>query len=155
MALSSSTSSAARTSLIYITLGALIVIWTGVWFAYLRNNPPHTVDAAQVPPVYYWCGGLGVTGIVLIVIGLTVGHIGRTARAADLPAAVATPPMVTGPGGHQMAAMPVEPVQPTAPPAPAPPPAAPPPAGQAPLPPAAAAAVGQQPGPGVVVAERR
>jgi hypothetical protein len=33
-------SSAARTALIYITVGALMVIWTGVWFLYLRTDPP-------------------------------------------------------------------------------------------------------------------
>jgi hypothetical protein len=73
------TSAAARTALIYITVGALTVIWTGVWFLYLRNNPPASNG------VYYFCGGLLLTGLTFIVIGLGVGQIGRSARNADLP----------------------------------------------------------------------
>ena len=40
MALLSKPSSAARTAVLYITVGALMVVWTGVWYAYLRNYPP-------------------------------------------------------------------------------------------------------------------
>jgi hypothetical protein len=80
----SSTSPAARISLIYITIGSLIVIWTGVWYLYLHNNPPVVTDAAHLAPVFYWVGGLGVTGAVLIVIGLAVGRIGTSARQADV-----------------------------------------------------------------------
>jgi hypothetical protein len=72
-------SSAARTALAYITVGALTVIWTGVWAVYLYNNPP----ATQI--VYYLCGGFLVTGFVLIGIGFGLGRIGRSARHADLP----------------------------------------------------------------------
>jgi hypothetical protein len=73
------TSSSARTALIYITIGAMTVIWTGVWFLYLHNNPPETNS------VYYWCGGFLVTGLTLIGIGFGLGQIGRSATHADLP----------------------------------------------------------------------
>ncbi len=73
------TSSAARTALFYITIGALIVIWTGVWYVYLYNNPPETHT------IYYWCTGFLVTGLTLVCIGLGVDRIGRSARHADLP----------------------------------------------------------------------
>ena len=73
-----STSSAARTALVYITVGALLVIWTGVWFVYLRNSAPE--NAAP----YYWCGGLVITGITLIVIGLGIS------RSADQPRTLIT-----------------------------------------------------------------
>ncbi|HYV34952.1 MAG TPA: hypothetical protein VE988_04555 [Gemmataceae bacterium] len=79
------TSSAARTALVYITVGALMVIWTGVWFLYLRNNPPNSSG------LYYLCGGLLMTGLTLIGIGLGVGQIGRSARHADLPAQEVVP----------------------------------------------------------------
>jgi hypothetical protein len=81
-------SSAARAALVYITVGALIVIWTAVWFVYLRNYPPETST------VYYFCGGLLATGVVLVLIGFGVGRIGRTARRADLPAEIAPPAAV-------------------------------------------------------------
>jgi hypothetical protein len=78
-------SSAARTALIYITAGALTVIWTGVWYLYLHNNPPETNG------VYYLCGGLLITGLTLIVIGFGLGRIGRAARHADMPTEIASP----------------------------------------------------------------
>ncbi len=81
-------SSAARAALIYITVGALMVIWTAVWFVYLRNHPPEN------SAVYYFCGGLLATGAVLMAIGFGVGRIGRTARHADMPAEIAPPAAV-------------------------------------------------------------
>jgi hypothetical protein len=39
---------AGRAALIYITVGALTVIWAGVWYVYLFNNPP-------AESAYYWC----------------------------------------------------------------------------------------------------
>ena|SRR5581483_2230869 len=84
-------SSAARTALIYITAGALIVIWTGVWYLYLHNNPPDTSS------VYYWCGGLLLTGLTLMVIGFGLGRIGRAARHADMPAEVSPTMAVAAP----------------------------------------------------------
>ena len=72
-------SAAARTALVYITVGALTVIWTGVWYVYLRNHPPENGT------IYYWCGGFMVTGITLTLIGLALGRIGRAAQRADLP----------------------------------------------------------------------
>jgi hypothetical protein len=72
-------STAARTALIYITTGALIVIWTVVWYVYLFNHSPETSAS------YYWCTGFLVTGLTLIVIGLALGSIGRSARRAELP----------------------------------------------------------------------
>jgi hypothetical protein len=83
------TSTAARTALIYITAGALTVIWTGVWYVYLHNNPPETSNP------YYWCGGLLLTGLTLMVIGFGLGRIGRSARHAETPATIASPLEVT------------------------------------------------------------
>ncbi len=74
---------AARTSLIYITLGALIDIWTGVWYWYLRTHS----EGDQHSGVYYICTGLMLTGTILIIIGFAVGRIGKEARHADAPPA--------------------------------------------------------------------
>jgi hypothetical protein len=81
MALLTQPSSAARTSLIYITVGALTLVWTGVWWAYLRHYPPDEVAGYT----WYICYGLMLTGGVVLVIGLAVGQIGRQARHAELP----------------------------------------------------------------------
>jgi len=71
-------SSTARISLTYITLGAMSVIWTVVWYVYLCNNPPESHG------VFYWCAGFLVTGLILILIGFGLGHFGRSAQRADL-----------------------------------------------------------------------
>lgn len=87
MPLMSQPSSAAKTSLAYITLGALLIVWTAIWYFYLRDT------AAEVPlRTWYINYGLLATGVVLLVIGLAVGQIGRSARHAELP-----PPEVTRP----------------------------------------------------------
>jgi hypothetical protein len=72
--------SAGRAALIYITLGALAVIWAGVWYVYLFNNPP-------TESAYYWCTGFLVTGLIMVLIGSGLGMISRSAQHADLPPA--------------------------------------------------------------------
>jgi len=64
-------------SLIYITVGCLTMVWTGVWYFYLMNHPTSNES------VYYWNTGLALTGLTLVIIGLTIGHIGRSARQAE------------------------------------------------------------------------
>jgi hypothetical protein len=98
-------SSAARTALIYITVGALIVIWTGVWFVYLRNNPPETTN------VYYLIGGLAVTGATFLGIGFGLGRIGRAARHADMPAEVTPSALSVPPASPAASAIPVAPAR--------------------------------------------
>jgi len=78
-------SSAAPASLFYITIGALLSVWSGIWFMYLRNNPPtHQV-------YHYLCAGFLGTGLVLMAIGFTLGPLSRWARHAELPPPEATP----------------------------------------------------------------
>ncbi len=72
-------SSSAPTSLFYITIGALMTVWSAIWFFYLsRNESDHQI-------VYYLCTGFLVTGLVLITIGFLIGPLGRHARKAELP----------------------------------------------------------------------
>lgn len=71
---------AGRAAVIYITVGALTVIWTGVWYVSLFNNPP-------TGSAYYWCTGFLVTGLVMMLIGAGLGMISRSARHADQPLA--------------------------------------------------------------------
>jgi hypothetical protein len=74
-------SKAARAALIYITLGALLTVWTIIWYLYLRNI---SGDSAS-PSIFYFCYGLFFSGLVLMMIGFAVGRIGRAARHAELP----------------------------------------------------------------------
>jgi hypothetical protein len=73
-------SQAARTSLAYITIGSLVMVWTAIWYWYLRANPEGVLLRT-----WYICTGLFISGVVLLVIGLAVGQIGRSARHAELP----------------------------------------------------------------------
>jgi len=69
-------------SLIYITVGVLIDVWTGASLIYY---PPTT------PWGHFLVVGFLITGLSLLIIGLTLGHIGRAARHAELPPAEVTP----------------------------------------------------------------
>ena len=92
------TSSAARTSLAYITVGALLVIWMGVWGVYLLNNVPDREG------LRYLCLGLLISGMALIVIGLATGRIGGAARNADAIQAVIAPPPADLPDSQPLTA---------------------------------------------------
>jgi len=72
-------SASAQAALIYVTVGALILVWTTVWYFYLQT----AADTSR--GLYFLCAGSFMTGLVLLVIGLGVGHIGRSARQADSP----------------------------------------------------------------------
>jgi hypothetical protein len=80
MSILSKPSGAARTSITYITAGALIDVWTVIYWVYLNRHPEGHSDAS-----YYWVYGFFFTGLVLLVIGLALGRIGRAARHAELP----------------------------------------------------------------------
>jgi hypothetical protein len=81
MSILTTPSSAFPVSLVYITVGTLIDIWTlvGLWF-----YPPQTNWG------YFWAVGFLVTGLALLLIGLFLGPIGRAARHAELPPAEVT-----------------------------------------------------------------
>ena len=69
--------SSATTSLIYLTLGGLIDVWSIVYFFYLRNHGGTDI-------AYLYVYGFIFTGVVLFLIGLAVGRIGYSARSAEV-----------------------------------------------------------------------
>jgi RsiW-degrading membrane proteinase PrsW (M82 family) len=79
MPLLSKPSNAAKAAVKFITIGALIAVWSGIWFYYMNKHSPSS-DLA-----WYFCLGFMLTGLVLLVIGLAIGQIGRAARNAELP----------------------------------------------------------------------
>jgi hypothetical protein len=100
-------SSAARISIMYITVGSLIDVWALVYWIYLSRHPDSASDSA-----YYWVYGFFFSGLVLGVIGLALGHIGRSARRVELPPAVppeptAEPPAAAIPPGAAIPGSPV------------------------------------------------
>jgi hypothetical protein len=87
-AILSKPSSAAPASIVYITLGSLLTVWSVIWYVYLRNNPP----SHQV--IHYLCYGFLGTGLVLLGIGFALGPLARMARHAELPPSEVTPEVV-------------------------------------------------------------
>lgn len=113
-----------RTALAYITVGALMDVWTAVWYFSFVRGSGHDISNTT----WFWLLGLFLTGLTLIVLGLALGPIGQAARRAELPppeaahaeavvqqTAAANPPPVVGypPPG-------LAPAQPAVPPAAAP-----------------------------------
>ena len=97
MRLYNQSSTTARTALVYITVGALTVIWAGVWCVALYNHPSETSTA------YYWCAGFIVTGLALVLLGVVIGRIGQPNQLTGLPpegvpiAVVTAQPTATAP----------------------------------------------------------
>jgi hypothetical protein len=70
-------SEAPRTALSYITIGAILTIWAAVWMWQFPATDSRFLRVL--------CYGILGTGIALLVIGFSVGPLGRAARHADLP----------------------------------------------------------------------
>jgi len=64
----------------YITVGAIMAVWAAVSYYFLQQHatPPESHS-------YFWCYGFFFTGLALLIIGITLGRIGRSARIAELP----------------------------------------------------------------------
>ena len=80
-----------KVALVYVTVGALIDVWTAVYyfaFGRYRMNSGNPVDENHT---WFWVVGFFLTGLVLIILGLVLGPLGRAAREAELP-----PPEATG-----------------------------------------------------------
>jgi len=68
-----------RLAVTYVTIGALIDVWTGVWyysFARADGLPPNQ---------WFWVTGFFLTGLTLMIIGLLIGPLGQYARKSELP----------------------------------------------------------------------
>ncbi|WP_020468940.1 hypothetical protein [Zavarzinella formosa] len=85
MAILTRPSFAPSTAIIYITVGALIDVWTAVYyFTYMRG-------ATDTGNSGFWVSGLFLTGFILMAIGFFLGRIGRAARQVEMPPAEVTP----------------------------------------------------------------
>ena len=83
MAMMTQPSFGPRTAVMYVTTGALLVVWTGVW--YVSNH-----NGASPQMTSFWIPGLFLSGLALLAIGMFLGPLGRAARKAELPPAEAT-----------------------------------------------------------------
>lgn len=97
-----------RTALGYVTVGALMCVWTGVWY--------WTRETEITRSAWFWVAGFFLTGVTLVILGMVLGPLGRVARRAELPpsealraetaiqqTAAANPPAVVMPAQGQPA----------------------------------------------------
>lgn len=113
-------SKAALLAITFVTLGALIMVNTAIYYLYASNHQPAPGDSYS-----YWCASFFFSGLTLFVIGFGLGRIGRSARRAELPpevsaSEVTAQPAVTAPpaqalNGQVVPGQVVVPGQPTAP----------------------------------------
>ena len=76
-----------RVAITYITVGALLGVWTAVWyFTFARDDQGYIARNT-----WFWLTGFFLTGLTLIIIGILIGEIGRKARKAELPPPEAQP----------------------------------------------------------------
>jgi hypothetical protein len=74
-----------RTAIVYITVGSLIDVWTAVWYFTFARDDHGNISRNT----WFWLAGLFLTGLTLIIIGILLGEIGRSARKAEMPPAEA------------------------------------------------------------------
>ena len=83
-------SKAAHMAIIYVTAGAFLMVWSGVWYAWMLHQAPPDSGQPHRDGWFYICYAIFFTGLTLFVIGFALGRIGRAGRRAELPPEVAT-----------------------------------------------------------------
>lgn len=77
----------------YVTIGTLMVIWSGLWYFFFLL-PDSNPSAWQ----RFVCAGMILSGLAIGVIGLLFGPIGRSSKGADTTVGVAaSEPMTSTP----------------------------------------------------------
>jgi hypothetical protein len=83
-------SRAAHMAIIYVTIGALLMVWCAVWYAWMVHQGPAGDGQPSKDGWFYVCYAVFFTGLTLFVIGFALGRIGRAGRRAELPPEVST-----------------------------------------------------------------
>ena len=97
-------SRSASGAILYVTVGTLLMIWSGLYYYYFLSAAERTSDWQN-----FACLGTILSGFAIAAIGLLFGVIGRGAKAADTtvgaapigpmvaPAVVGNPGVVAAP----------------------------------------------------------
>lgn len=90
----------ASSAVTFVTIGSLLIIWSGLWLGYMFSHSSGT-DFMR-----FFATGLMLTGITLVLVGSLSGKLGRSAREADMtpvgidPAANPNGPVVVSSNGE-------------------------------------------------------
>jgi hypothetical protein len=79
-----------KVALLYVTVGALIDVWAAVYYFAFGRGKLTDANPADDNYTWFWVAGFFLTGLVLIVLGLVLGPLGRAARESELPPPEAT-----------------------------------------------------------------
>ena len=66
-----------RAAVVFVTVGSLAIVWSGVWLLYLWNR------YSDPTGWLYIAGGIASSGLVFVVIGLAVGRIAKQAESPE------------------------------------------------------------------------
>jgi hypothetical protein len=107
-------SKAAHMAILYITFGALLMVWSGVWYAWMLHTGSPDAGQPRSDGYMYFCYAIFFSGLTLLVIGMALGRIGRAARKAELPPETSGAPTAQPAVAAPPVAQPMVPGQPTA-----------------------------------------
>ncbi|HET6572238.1 MAG TPA: hypothetical protein VFG68_01440 [Fimbriiglobus sp.] len=79
-----------KVALIYVTAGALIDVWAAMYYFAFGRGKMTDANPGDDNSTWFWVAGFFLTGLVLMVLGLVLGPLGRAAREAELPPREAT-----------------------------------------------------------------
>lgn len=79
----SNQSKSARMSILYITAGALIDVWTLAYYFFIMR-PEAEAHPGSAGGSWFWVAGFFFTGLALLAIGLFLGSIGRAAAKSEV-----------------------------------------------------------------------
>ena len=77
----------ARMAIVYITLGALIDVWTALYYFLIYEKNTAGGNDSKL----FWIAGFFFSGLTLLIIGVLVGRIGRAAGQAEVAPTSAAP----------------------------------------------------------------
>ncbi len=98
-------SRSASGAILYVTVGTLLMIWSGLYYYYFLSAAERASDWQN-----FTCIGTILSGLAIASIGLLFGVIGRGAKAADTTIGAAPIGPVVAPGvvgGQVVAAAPM------------------------------------------------
>jgi hypothetical protein len=76
-------SKAAHMAVIYVTVGALVMICSAFWYAWMYFH--QAPDGTRPDGWMYVCGAIFCCALAIFIIGFALGSIGRAGRRAELP----------------------------------------------------------------------